>query len=173
MEVVAPSDDDLAVLRAISRSGFSYQQTKMLVKAAGWKLVDDEFDLGFVAFNMCLGPDKDVSSRLAVEVCERGRSPRAFVPLFYFDDYDVRRELFDEAYRSLSEQLTRVLGSSSSSGEYDYPHRKSWNYSYNCWSLADATLVLVQDEFDIQFGMDVTLWVLPMGTPVKVPVSGP
>ena len=108
-----------------------------------------------------------------MEVSESRRPPRAFVPLFYFQEYDARREPFDQAYRSLSEQLVRVLGSSTSSGEYGYPHRKSWSYSYNWWSLSDATLVLVQDEFDIQFGMDVTVWVLPMGAAVKVPVSGP
>jgi len=38
------------------------------------------------------------------------------------------------------------------------------------WALADATLVLVQDEFDIQFGMDVTLWVQPVGSAVQGPV---
>jgi hypothetical protein len=31
---------------------------------------------------------------------------------------------------------------------------------------------MVQDEFDIQFGMDVTLWVLPANVAVAVPVSG-
>ena len=173
MEVVAPSDDDVAVLRAISRAGFSYQPTKMLGEAAGWKLVDDELDLGFVAFDMHLGPGKNVRSRLAVAVSESGRPPLAFVPLFYFEEYDVRREPFDQAYRSLSEQLVRILGSPSSSGQYDYPHRKNWPYSYSWWSFADATLVLVQDEFDIQFGMDVSLWVLLTGAAVKVPINSP
>jgi hypothetical protein len=173
MDAIAPSDDDVAVLRAIARAGFSYEQTKTLGAAAGWKLVDDEFELGYVAFEMRLGSGNDASSRFAVEVRECGRPPRAFVPLFYFDDYDVRREPFDRAYRSLSEQLLRIVGSPSLSGEYSYAHRKNWLYSYNWWSLPDATLVLVQDEFDIQFGMDVSLWVLPAGAAAKLPVSGP
>lgn len=46
MEAVALSPDAAAVLRAISRAGFSYQHTKELGQAAGWKLVDDELDLG-------------------------------------------------------------------------------------------------------------------------------
>jgi hypothetical protein len=65
-----------------------------------------------------------------------------------------------------------VLGPPSSFGEYTYPHREGWPYSYSWWSLADATIVLVQDEFDIQFGMDISLWVLPAHAAVAVPVSG-
>jgi hypothetical protein len=173
MDVVAPSEDGLVVLRAISRAGFVYQSTKALGKAAGWKLVDDELGLGFVAFEMPLGSDGKCVGRLAVEVVESGRRPRAFVPLFYFEDYAIRREPFDKAYQSLSEQLAGILGSPSSSGEYGYRHRRDWSYAYSWWSFSDATLVVVQDEFDIQFGMDVTLWALPAGAAVEVPVSGP
>jgi hypothetical protein len=38
------------------------------------------------------------------------------------------------------------------------------------WVLADSTITLVQDELDIQFGMDVTLWIQPAGTKIEVPV---
>jgi len=172
MEAVIPSRDAVAVLRAISRAGFSYQRTKELCQAARWKLVDDELDLGYVAFEMGTVPGQDSHRRLAVEVSESGRLPRAFVPLFYFEEYDVHREPFDLTYRSLSEQLAGVLGPPSSSGEYTCPHREGWRYFYSWWSLTDATFVLVQDEFDIQFGMDVTLWVLPANVSVAVPVSG-
>jgi hypothetical protein len=172
MEAVAPSHDAVAVLLAISRAGFSYERTKELCEAARWKLVDDELDLGYVAFDMGMAPGQDFPNRLAVEVRESARRPRAFVPLFYFEEYDVHREPFDQAYRSLSEQLAGILGPPSSSGEYTYQHREGWQYFYTCWSLIDATFVLVQDEFDIQFGMDVTLWVLPADVAVAVPVSG-
>jgi len=172
MEAVAPSHDAVAVLRAISRAGFAYQQTKDLCQAAKWKLVDDELDLGYVAFNMGIAPGDDFPRRLVVEVSESGRPPRAFVPLFYFEEYDVQREPFDEAYRALCEQLTGVLGQPTSSADYSYPHREGWRYLFIWWSLPDATCVLVQDEFDIQFGMDVTLWVLPANAAVAVPVSG-
>jgi hypothetical protein len=172
MDVVAPTEDGIVVLRAIARAGFGYQSTKALGEAAGWKLVDDELDLGYVAFEMPLGMDGGYASRLAVEVVESGRRPRAFVPLLYFEDYKNQRQPFDEAFRSLSEQLSGILGPPSFCGGYDYRHRKNWSYAYSWWSFSDATLVLVQDEFDIQFGMDVTLWVLPAGAPVEVPVSG-
>jgi hypothetical protein len=33
--------------------------------------------------------------------------------------------------------------------------------------LPSGEFTLVQDEFDIQDGMDVTLWMQPVGTPLK------
>ena len=171
MKVVAPSHEAIAVLRAISQAGFGYQRAKDLCRAARWELVDDELDLGYVGFEMGAAPGQDFPRRLAVEVMESGRPPGAFVPLFYFEDYDVEREPFDRAFQSLSEQLVVVLGPPSSSGDYTYLHRTGWRYFYTWWSLPDAALVLVQDEFDIQFGMDVTLWVLPADAPITVPVT--
>src|SRR5438128_3988090 len=118
MQVVAPSGDAISVLRAISRAGFGYERTKELAEAANWKLVDNEVDVGYVAFDMFLLPSKEVRRRLAVEVSESSRPPRAFVLLFYFEEYDVQREPFDQAYRSLSEELASILGPPSLSGDY-------------------------------------------------------
>jgi hypothetical protein len=172
MQAIAPSNNAVSVLRAIARAGFAYGKTKELAGAAGWKLVDDELSLGYVRFDMHLAPHQDSRRPLAVEVRESGKPPRAFVPLFGFDDYEFDREPFDRAYRSLTEQLAGALGPPSRVGEYSYRHREGWPYSYAWWSLADATFALVQDEFDIQFGMDISLWVLPAGAAVEVPVSG-
>ena len=170
MEAIAPSELVVEILRAISRAAFAYAPTKTLCLAAGWNLVDDEPDLGFVTFNMTVGPDPNLV-RLSVLIAESGHQPFAFVPLFFFEDYDQTREPFDRAFRLLSEQLTRLLGEASESAVYSYPHRARWPYSFAGWSLTDATLILVQDEYDIQFGMDVTLWTQPAGTEVKAPVK--
>jgi hypothetical protein len=169
MDVVAPTDDVIEVMRKIARSGFDYQQTRGLGEAATWKLLDDELDLGYVAFDIHIDSCKAARRRLVVELSESGRQPRAFVPLFSFEEHE--RETFDEAYKALAEQLTGTLGRVSHSGTYTYAHRANWPYSYSWWTLSDATFVLMQDEFDIQFGMDVSLWVLPQGTPVRVPVN--
>ena len=140
--------------------------------AAGWKLVDDELDLGYLRFAIPFAAGQDPQSSLVVEVRESGRPPCAVVPLFYFEDYELDRRPFDEAFRALAARVAGVLGAPARCGEYSYPHRAGWSYSYACWSLADATFALVQDELDIQFGMDISLWVLPAGAAVKVPVSG-
>lgn len=171
MEAVAPSEKVIAVLRAISHAGFAYAPTKRLCDAAGWDLVDDEPDLGYVRYDMLLAAGQDVRRPLTVQIAESGSPPWASIPLFYFDEYEDAREPFDRAFRSLSEQLAGFLGAASRAGVYRYPHRAEWPYSFVGWSLPEATLVLVQDEFDIQFGMDVTLWVLPAGSVVEAPVK--
>ena len=171
MEAVAPSEAVVGVLRAISRAGFAYASTKALCEAAGWRLVDDKPDLGYVRYDMLLAAGSKGRRPLSVLIAESNSPPWAFVPLFYFEEYDERRAPFDRAFRTLAEQLAGFLAAATRSGEYSYPHRAGWSYSFAGWSLADATLVLVQDEFDIQFGMDVTLWVQPAGSAVVAPVQ--
>lgn len=172
MKVYMPSNEAIAVLLAISRSGFDYALTKAICNAAGWGLVDDELDLGYIRFAMHVENGLESSSRLlSVWVAENGHTPWAFVPLFYFEEYEQEREPFDDAFRSLSAQLTGLLGEASRVGTYGYPHRVGWSYYFAGWALADATLLLVQDELDIQFGMDVTLWVQPSGTMIEAPVK--
>jgi hypothetical protein len=170
VEAVAPSEATVAVLRSISRAGFAYAPTKALCDSAGWRLVDDEPDLGYVRYDVLLAADSDERRPLSVLIAESNTPPWAFVPLFYFEGYDEGREPFDRAFRALAEQLAGFLGAAARPGEYSYPHRAGWSYSFAGWSLAEATLVLVQDEFEIQFGMDVTLWVQPAGTLIQAPV---
>ncbi|HEY1380784.1 MAG TPA: hypothetical protein VGF55_28540 [Gemmataceae bacterium] len=169
MEAVAPSEPVVAVLRAISRAGFAYAATKALCESAGWRLVDDEPDLGYIRYDMLPAAGPGERRPLSVLIAESNNPPWAFVPLFYFEDYDQGREPFDKAFRTIADQLAGFLGAARS-GEYRYPHRAGWPYSFAGWELADATLVLVQDEFDIQFGMDVTLWVQPAGTSIQAPI---
>jgi hypothetical protein len=171
LEVVKPSEEAVEVLRAISRAGFAYASSKAMCEAVGWKLVDDEPDLGYVRYTMRLGGvGPDQRRLLSVQIAEAGNPPWAFVPLFYFEEYDEGREPFDRAFRSLSGHLAGFLGAASQVGSYTYRHRAGWSYSFAGWALADATLLLVQDELDIQFGMDVTLWVQPAGTAIDAPV---
>lgn len=170
MEVLVPTEPVVAVLRAIARAGFAYAATRSLCETAGWRLVDDERDLGYVRYNMPLATGSEELWLLMVLLAERNSPPWAFVPLFSFEEYDTGRKPFDMAFRTLAEGLTGMLGTATLTGEYEYPHRAGWSYSFSGWSLADAVLVLVQDEFDIQFGMDVTLWILPAGTHIQVPM---
>ncbi len=170
MVVAAPSEAAVAVLRSVSRDQFAYATTKALCDAAGWHLIDDELELGYLRYSMYLAAGSSQRRPLTILIAESKNSPFAFVPLFYFEDYDKGRETFDLSFRTLAEQLGEFLGAASLSGEYSYPHRAEWSYSFVGWALVDATVVLVQDEFDIQFGMDVTLWVQPAGSKVEAPV---
>jgi hypothetical protein len=170
VEAVAPSEAAVAVLRGISRAGFAYAPTKALCEGAGWPLVDDEPNVGYVRYDMLLGAGSGERRPLSLLIAESSYRPCAFVPLFCFEEYDAHREPFDTAFRTIAGHLAGFLGGVARSGVYRYPHRVGWPYSFAGWELADATLVVVQDEFDIQFGMDVTLWVQPAGTKIEDPV---
>ena len=171
MQAVAPSHTTLSILRAIARCGFSYAPTKALAEAAGWRRVDDDPDQGYVRYDMLMEAETQEWRPLSVMVAEGERPPWAFVTLSYFDEDEARREPFDAMFQIPAESLANTLGEASRSGIYTYPHRPDWEYSYAGWTLADFTLILVQDEFDIQFGMDVSLWILPAGHAVVIPVS--
>lgn len=109
---------------------------------------------------------------MGVEVSGDGRRPRAYLPLFHFEDYEDGRIVFDRVYDSLLQQTADLLGQPLLSGLYENLHRPGWPYKYAWWPLAKSTFALVQDEYDIQFGMDVSLWVLPGGVAFEMPVSG-
>lgn len=157
MQAVAPSESAIGVMCAISRAGFAYNQIKSICASAAWQLVDDDPDLGYIRYEIVLAAGSSERRPVSIRIAESNESPFAFVPLFYFDEYDEGRELFDQAFRTLADQLKLFLGRPAQSGEYSYSHRSAWPYLFAGWMLPDATLMLVQDEFDIQFGMDVTL----------------
>ncbi len=95
--------------------------------------------------------------------------------MYYFgegagDPSELDRTPFDNAFRRLADGLEALVGPPFRTGEYKYRHRRGWPYLYSWWRLPDASLALVQDEHDIQFGTDVTLWVLAEGVKVRLPV---
>ena len=169
MDAIAPSSEVIAAMRAIAQADFSYKESKAIGQAAGWTLMDDEPGLGFIAFKVSINAP-DEFRRLAVEIQENSDQPEAFLPLFYYEYYESNPDPFDEAFRSLLNQLSGLIGKPSGIGEYGNEHREDWSYMYACWRLDDATLVLVQDEFDIQFGMDITLWAFAPNEPIKFPL---
>jgi hypothetical protein len=169
-EAVAPSLATIKVLRAIAQAEFAHGPVKALCNDAGWEPIIDEPAHGHIRYAMLLNGGCAEFRPLTVLTAEHNPLRRAFVPLYYFDDYDARREPFDQAFAHCRTKLTGLLGKPSRPGTYGYPHRANWLYSYCAWTLPDATFVLTQDEFDIQFGMDVSLWVLPAGVGVETPM---
>ena len=63
-------------------------------------------------------------------------------------------------------ETTGCFGAPTASG-YRQLSFRMWPYAYQRWSLPEGEFTLVQDEFDIQDGMDVTLWMQPVGTPLE------
>ncbi len=170
MEADASLKSIITLLCDISHAGFAYDSTKAICEQVGYTLDYDEPELGFVRYTVPMQICIDPQTFLSVQIAEKNNPASAFLPLFYFEEYEESREQYDLEFRTLMAKLVYILDSESVAGKYSYPHRLDWQYFYAGWTLPDYTLVLVQDEFDIQFGMDITLWCLPAGNEVSVPI---
>jgi hypothetical protein len=172
-KVAIPSETELDTMRAISAAGFGYEGTKEICARAGWEPWVDEPDIGFIQYQVDLGGQKGNQRLFSVCLAEES-GPFAFVPLYYFDDYrgdpaEHDRSPFDLAYREVLAALAS-LSEPYQAGSYQLDHRENWPYSYSWWKCEDASLVLLQDEYDIQFGMDVSLWIFPAHAKVRFPL---
>ncbi|XAY06030.1 hypothetical protein DSM112329_02891 [Paraconexibacter sp. AEG42_29] len=108
---------------------------------------------------------------VAVEARETGCPPLAFAALAYFDETGPGVAAMHDAFDNIRAALAQTLGAPTFTGRHQDEQRTGWDYGYAWWSRPDASLVLVQDEFDIQFGLDVSLWAFPASTTFAVPVS--
>jgi hypothetical protein len=111
---IAISRADIDVLRCIAKAGFAYTSTKDLALRAQWKLTNDEFDLGYLRFNIEILFGKSPRS-LVVQFGKDGRPRFAFVGLFCFPDRDEHTAQFDAAFQSVAEALGLIVGAPSSS----------------------------------------------------------
>ncbi len=175
MNPIIPSRDQFEVLRGIAGAGFVYSATKRLCSGAGWKLVMDEPEVGFVQFYLCVAPGPENQRLLSVGTQELDGPPHLHLPLYYFPDDDGDADVqdrtpFDEAYQRLADCTCLMLGVAQREGSYEYPHRSGWPYKFCVWRVPEAQVVLVQDEHDIQFGMDVSLWLFAAEPEVSIPL---
>jgi hypothetical protein len=138
--------------------------------------VEDEPDLGFVQYFLWIGAGADDRRLLSVGTPELDGPPHLYLPLFYFpedeggDPEEHERRPFDEAYRRLADGASAILGDARREGTYEYSHRPGWAYNFRIWRVPEAQVVLVQDEHDIQFGMDVSLWLFAAEPDVSIPL---
>ena len=70
----------------------------------------------------------------------------------------------------LADGVAAIHGEARRDGKYEYPHRSGWPYRFRTWRLPEAQVILLPDEHDIQFGMDVSLWLFRPKPNVAVPL---
>ena len=152
------------MVRSIARAGGDYDTIKRLLAETQWEIEVDEVDLGFLRVFI---PDaKDECYRLIIGYRDPGHPPYCLLTFSLFPDSEEQLAAFNAAFHSAAQTLSRSLGVPTASGERRLSFR-AWPYAYQRWSLPEGEFTLVQDEFDIQDGMDVTLWMQPVGTPLE------
>jgi hypothetical protein len=158
------SGQDIDTLRSIARAGGDYGALKRLIAETQWEIEADEVGLGFLRIFI---PDpSDECYRLIIGFRDPGHPPYSLLTFALFPDLEEHLAAFNAAFQSTAEAITRYLGAPIAGGDRRLSHR-TWPYAYQRWSLPEGEFTLVQDEFDIQEGMDVTLWIQPAGTPIE------
>lgn len=155
----------LDTLRSIARARDDYSTIKRLVAETDWKIDEDETDLGYLRILI----PADLGGQyytLIIGYNDPNRAPYSLLTFACFPDSEKHIPAFNELFRSVAEDITRHLGNPSVSGDHRFSFR-TWPYSYHRWSLPEGEFTLVQDEFDIQSGIDVTLWIQPVGVTIQ------
>jgi len=158
------SAKDTEMIRSIVRAGSDYDAIKRLLGQTQWEIEADEVDLGFLRVFI---PDADDECyRLIIGYRDPDHPPYCLLTFALVPDSEEHLPTFNAKFESAADSLTRYFGAPSASGHRQASFR-TWPYAYRRWSLPEGEFTLVQDEFDIQDGMDITLWMHPVGTPLK------
>jgi hypothetical protein len=158
------SADDFNTLRSIAQAGQDYDAIKRLLEGTEWGIDEDDIAPGFLRIFIPDATDK--CYRLIIGYRDPDRPPYSFLTFSLFPASEEHLAAFNSAFHSAAEAIAQFLGAPTVSGERKLDFRK-WSYAYYRWSLPEGEFTLVQDELDIQDGMDVTLWIQPVGTPLE------
>ncbi len=167
-------DRHLANLFSLTSTAFDFNEVKGMCLGWGWRLDYEMPDSGVAWFI------PEAAAQACLESREGGGiDGRAYLwfPLDYWppdednpsaganpgDGSDEGRREFGIWFEAALERIRGYLGEPAGSGRYEYPHRKDWPYSYAIWRGDRGVLLLQQDERDIQFGFDLSIWVLSAG----------
>jgi hypothetical protein len=159
------------LLYSLTETDFGLEEVVERCRRRGWRPSEVDPSLGVARFRLDDGREAVVTSREA-----EGSNGRAslWLPLYYWpdeeDDYvparqegretGVGREDFDARFEVACDQLTESLGPPTARGKFECGHRPGWPYSYAVWRGKRGFVVLQQDKLDIQFGFDISVWVL-------------
>src|SRR5215831_14449037 len=162
------SAKDIETIRSIVRAGADYDTIKRVLSQTQWEIEADEVDLGFL--RVFISDAVDQSYRLIIGYRDPDHAPYSLLTFSLVPDSEEHLATFNAAFDSVAQTLTRFFGVPTASGSRQLSFR-TWPYSYRRWSLPEGEFTLVQDEFDVQDGMDVTLWMQPVGTPIEETVN--
>jgi hypothetical protein len=162
----------VADLFSLTGSDFSFDDVKRRCLELGWTISEESPE------NAVLRVLLDDALSVLIAALDRRQEfgPILYLPLFYSDDpYDaiLAREAherlgFDAAFAVASETATSCLGAPTAAGRWGYPGR-SQDYSYSAWRGQRGVLFLVQDDFDIIFGSEISVWLAPREPQEPIP----
>lgn len=127
----------------------SYDEFHHSLKNNNIEVADNDEHLGFIGFFY----NGYYSS------FTRSEKIYARIPLFFYEDDELTdRATFDSVFSKFQDAIVKLKGNPVESGKHVFEHRDSNHYYlYSIWQLTYCRLALLQDEYDIQFGLDISL----------------
>ena len=126
------SASDINTLRSIACAGADYGTVKRLLEERGWKIDEDNTDLGFLRVFIPDAADK--CYRLIIGYRDPDWPPYSLITFWLFPDSKEQLPAFDSAFRTAAETLARYLGAPAMTGKRQ-PSFRTWSYAYQRWSL--------------------------------------
>lgn len=159
------SAKDIDTLRSIARAHGDYLKIKQVLGTVVWHITEDAPDLGYMRVD--IPTDKVGEFYNLIVVChDDERHPHLLLTFVCFPDSEGYIADFNAKFQAAANAIEQGLGKPNIIGQHQLSFR-AWPYTYHRWSLPEGEFTLVQDEFDIQNGMDITLWIQPVGTPLE------
>jgi hypothetical protein len=163
------SAEDFDTLRSIARARQDHAAIKELLGPTQWIIDEDNTEHGYI---YVLVPDETVKvyQHLMLGYDNPDRPPYSSLTVAIFPAKSEHLEEFNAAFHSAAETISQYVGAPTTGGERKLSFR-TWTYAYYRWSLPEGEFALVQDEFDVQVGMDITLRIELVGTPINETLS--
>jgi hypothetical protein len=159
---------------SLSSTPLSYDVVRARCSDLGWSIDDEDvrhcvlrvhFDRAVSVFVASLGPGQRFGRTI-------------YLPLFYTEDtYDCMTGFppgtkpdFDAAYDLAQSLFEEAIGTPGHTGTFEYFHG---TYRFCVWRGAHAVLALIQDDFDVLFGSEITAWIIECAADDPLPSLPP
>lgn len=172
--LTAPLSAHLPALRSLCDAPLTYDEVRRRCLALGWS-IDEEDDRNLV---LRIRFDEAVSELVASLAPGQRFGRTIYLPLFCTEDpYDCitgaspdEKPDFDTAYSLGKSLFDTVIGTPFRTGTFEF---FKGTYQFAIWRGTHAVLALIQDDFDVQFGSEITAWIIERGAGDPLPELPP
>ena len=156
-----PVSQHIESLFSFCHAPLTYEVVRRRALDCGWRLESEQPDDEVLFVEI----DEGLSPLVASLAARQPFGRTLYLPLFCTEDpYDAvtgaaptHKPDFDVAYSRAKSLFERALGAPARTGTFDF---FEGTYQFAMWRGAHAVLALLQDDFDIQFGSEISAWII-------------
>lgn len=169
-----PITAHIPALRSFCDAPLTYDVVRKHCLALGWSLDEEDRQHSVLRVRF----DDAVSELVASLAPGQPFGRTIYLPLFCTEDpYDCitgaacgEKPDFDTAYALGRSLFETAIGTPLHTGTFNF---FTGTYQFVVWRGTHAVLALIQDDFDVQFGSEVTAWIIECGAGDPLPELPP